>query len=118
MTTAGAMERLGPVLILFVLAGLAACQPMHWERPGFGPSQTSDDLAECSTFAAQEARRDAFFGGGSWGPYAVRDRKGRTFVYDGDPFWPYRSDSYFHERQIRDQCMSGKGYQLVPGKAE
>jgi hypothetical protein len=113
-------------LSIFVLALLAGCTPMRWERPDTDPATAEADSVECRSIARAQHRRlteQPFLV-----PYFVhaRDNKGRPrsipvvpWQQFGPPVWyPYApwlaNDQVMLKHELYERCLEGKGYQLVP----
>ena len=115
------MRQLTAVASLVLLA--SGCATYSWQRPGTPPAIAAQDHAECNALARDSARDIAlssfpywwgprFYGpAGPW-PHAVWWRGWDPFW---DPYWGPPGDPAWRmnvERQILQNCMRSRGYDL------
>ena len=117
------------IIFVTVLALLAGCTPMRWERPDTDAATAEADSVECRAIARAQHRRlteQPFLV-----PYFihVRDNKGRPrsipvvpWQQFGPPVWyPYApwlaNDQIMLKHELYERCLEGKGYQLVPDES-
>lgn len=96
-----------------ILALLAGCTPMRYERAGAGDAERAADARECRDLAYAEALRTPFYWSPAsrlwpWGP--AHDLRFSRFAYFEDPsYWRWQ-----HERDLADFCMRSRGWRLMP----
>jgi hypothetical protein len=112
-----------------VVALLAGCAPMRWERPDTNPATAEADSVECRAIARAQHQRlteRPFLV-----PYfvQVRDNKGRRrsipvvpWQQFGPPVWypnaPWlANDQVMLKHDLYERCLEGKGYRLVPDES-
>ena len=112
-----------------VVALLAGCAPMRWERPDTDPATAEADSVECRAIARAQHQRlteRPFLV-----PYfvQVRDNKGRRrsipvvpWQQFGPPVWypnaPWlANDQVMLRHELYERCLEGKGYRLVPDES-
>ncbi|MEO5372763.1 MAG: hypothetical protein H7840_00630 [Alphaproteobacteria bacterium] len=99
--------------VVAVLSLMAACTPMHWERPGSTPASVNQDLDDCRVRASRQAWVDEWFYAPptlGWSPYPYRQ-----YPYPYGPYYSFgRSEFFFREQNLTTFCMEAKGYRLAP----
>jgi hypothetical protein len=112
-----------------VVALLAGCAPMRWERPDTDAATAEADSVECRAIARAQHQRlteRPFLV-----PYfvQVRDNKGRRrsipvvpWQQFGPPVWypnaPWlANDQVMLRHKLYGRCLEGKGYRLVPDES-
>ncbi len=95
-------------LLPAALVALAACTPMHYERPGAAPGQIALDERQCSDLAARQA---FLYSPYPFGPSSYMMRNPSAYL-------AWRNQVELDElqagRDLTDFCMRARGYQLVP----
>jgi hypothetical protein len=87
--------------VLLLVAGLAACTPVAYQKPGVTALESEADQRDCRMMAMREAHSP--FGLG-WGPSGYR-----RWVFS-DPLL----DRMRNESALADFCMRARGYRLQP----
>jgi hypothetical protein len=107
------MKRGARVSMPLVLALLAACTPMRYERAGATDAERVADRRECADLAYAEALRTPYYISPgshlSWKATALDLRMGGTAYFDDPSYWRWA-----HERDLVDFCLRARGWRLVP----
>ena len=90
-----------------------ACADLRWHKDGADAAALGRDLDECRQLARVQASREAWPPGASVPRIVGTDAQGHAIM--GTP-GPGESDRFLAEYDLERQCMSGKGYELVPAK--
>jgi len=93
-----------------LLAWLAGCAQLRWDKPGMDAASLERDDAECRQIARAQAAREAWpFG--LTGTRVIVDPRGRVLLVEP---YPRETDRFLREHELARGCMHGKGYALVP----
>ena len=101
---------------LIAIAALAAgaCASPQWEKKDTAAEQVQTDLRECEDAAYREANAVPH-PYPTMGPVILQDASGQRFnVYPVGPFADPHGERFMRQGRLARQCMSKKGYELVP----
>lgn len=94
-----------------LLAALAGCADLHWEKSGATPTALQDDLEACRGEARLNAPREAVTGGLASPAIVGVDARGQVMVVNPPA---QRSENALIEHDLANACMRRKGYRLAP----
>ncbi len=105
-----------PALIVITALAAAACASPQWAKQDTAVEQAQADLRECEDAAFREANavRHPY---PTMGPVILQDASGKRFnVYPIGPFADPYGERFMRQGRLARQCMSKKGYELVPAE--
>ena len=108
-----------PALIaITTLAALAAaaCASPQWAKKDTAAEQVQADLRECEDAAFREANAVPL-PYPTMDPVILQDSSGQRFnVYPTGPFADPHGERFMRQARLARECMSKRGYELVPAE--
>jgi hypothetical protein len=105
----GIFQRASAAAVVLLLA--AGCADLRWHKDGADVNALDRDLEDCRQTARAQAAREAWPPGPSMPRIVGTDVQGRAIV---SSISQVNTDQFLAEHDLARQCMSGKGYKLVP----
>lgn len=99
-----------PAIALALLVA-AGCGGLRWHKPGASASMLEQDLSECTAQARLRSSHFARPFAPDWPRVIGMDARGRPVTA---PYDRLDTDRFLYEHDLTRNCMSGKGYDLVP----
>jgi hypothetical protein len=107
----GIFQRASAAAAVLLLA--AGCADLRWHKDGADVNALNRDLEDCRQTGRTRAAREAWPPGSSLPRIVGTDVQGRAIV---SSVGQADTDRFLAEYDLTHECMSGKGYKLVPAE--